>query len=666
MAQNEKPQHRFSKLKTDLKPGEFDQTVDYSRIKDIVVGNRELVMNSGIAKRGEGIFRFPNFERFFSLDGSIISKDKPEELFYLDFFRKSGRIATKEITEKSGKKEIENNTYYLRGERYLASINPNLETRQRLEILLEDFVDGVYFLQEHSQIISNNESVYKQELAILDYIKNSAITILNALIQNEKLGIFRLEDKKYQNMRKSILTITHKVVQMYFAYLVGNDDDYRNNLDSVTKRFQEFENVILYLEQEYREGAINNMSFSRPEDNHPLVIGASALLNAEKLDSHPDVIFSFPSGGTELALTQQYAFKLTKHYEPQVVLIPFSLYSVSQMPKRKIADRKTITPLEFLVQHRKSIDNREVLIVEDNSNTGNTIQRFYDLLIANFKPRKVDISVAEADIVRAKQLKDSKVRTTVASSEVFESAVNILPVGKRKLQTEIKADIEKQRLIKECELNLRNAKDSTEKMMYSIFLRNLIEPTESILKKLTSENSIQKFSGTPLSNYYVTPIKYYGVDYTSTEKAYQAEKFKKEDLASMSKPEMKEEIEFIRERFRKMGVYLAKNDLSNFFTDQNTTSGMSKAMANILRGRGFQKPEWENIKFKIMLELLQIKFQNPDMMQKLKDTGDKYLVEGNDWGDIFWGVDNGVGKNMLGLALMYIRDGEKFLKVDVK
>lgn len=51
------------------------------------------------------------------------------------------------------------------------------------------------------------------------------------------------------------------------------------------------------------------------------------------------------------------------------------------------------------------------------------------------------------------------------------------------------------------------------------------------------------------------------------------------------------------------------------------------------------------------------------MMRKLKETGGKYLVEGNNWGDIFWGVDNGVGKNLLGLALMYLRDGNKFLKL---
>lgn len=655
MSQNENPKQRFSIPKSELAYGEFDEIIDYEKIKSKILANRNEVMNSETAKRGLGIFRFPNFEKFFSLDGSIISKEKPEELFYLEFFRKHGRIATKEHSTKEGRKLVVNNTYYLRGERYLSSINPNLETRQRLNILLDDFVNGVSFLNEHSQKISENESIYKQELAILDYIKNAMIVVLNALIQNEKLGIFRLDDKEYQNTREYVTNMAKRVVKMYFSYLVGNETEYKRTLAVVTKRsFREFENTIFYLEQEYRDGAINNQSFSRPEANHPLVIGASALLNAEKKDLNPSLIFAFPSGGTELALTQQYAIELTKGFRPQVILLPFSIYSVSQLSKRKLGDKKMYTTLEYLEQFRESIDGREILIVEDNSNTGSTIQKFYDLLIENFRPKKVTISVAEADIIRAKQLRNSKNRTAVASPEVFENAVNILPVRKKKLITEIKEEIERQRLIKECQLNLNNAKDSTEKMMYSIFLRNLTEPTESILKKLTPENSIQKFSGTFLSNYYVTPINYYGVHYTSTEKAYQAEKFRKEDLENMSLKDM----EIIQERFRNMGVFFDRKDLSDFFTDPYISSGVSKAMANNLRRLGFQKPEWEDIKIKIMLELLQIKFQNPEMLKLLKSTGDKYLVEGNDWGDIFWGIDNGVGKNMLGLALMYLRDGK--------
>ena len=36
-------------------------------------------------------------------------------------------------------------------------------------------------------------------------------------------------------------------------------------------------------------------------------------------------------------------------------------------------------------------------------------------------------------------------------------------------------------------------------------------------------------------------------------------------------------------------------------------------------------------------------------------TGEAELIEGNDWGDITWGVCNGIGENKLGKILMKLR-----------
>lgn len=48
--------------------------------------------------------------------------------------------------------------------------------------------------------------------------------------------------------------------------------------------------------------------------------------------------------------------------------------------------------------------------------------------------------------------------------------------------------------------------------------------------------------------------------------------------------------------------------------------------------------------------------RNPELLDLLLATGDAALVEGNDWGDTFFGVCNGVGKNHLGRLLMIVRD----------
>ena len=70
---------------------------------------------------------------------------------------------------------------------------------------------------------------------------------------------------------------------------------------------------------------------------------------------------------------------------------------------------------------------------------------------------------------------------------------------------------------------------------------------------------------------------------------------------------------------------------------------------------------WESKKVKVMENVLRLKFQDPELRDKLIATGDKILEEGNTWGDKFWGIDikTGEGKNMLGKLLMKVRDDLK-------
>jgi ribA/ribD-fused uncharacterized protein len=78
--------------------------------------------------------------------------------------------------------------------------------------------------------------------------------------------------------------------------------------------------------------------------------------------------------------------------------------------------------------------------------------------------------------------------------------------------------------------------------------------------------------------------------------------------------------------------------------------------------------EWNKRRVVYMREIIHSKFScNPDLVGALINTGAAPLVEGNDWGDTFWGkcrVDGKVvGLNMLGTILMeergaWLRDRE--------
>jgi len=71
--------------------------------------------------------------------------------------------------------------------------------------------------------------------------------------------------------------------------------------------------------------------------------------------------------------------------------------------------------------------------------------------------------------------------------------------------------------------------------------------------------------------------------------------------------------------------------------------------------------EWNLIKDQVMYTALLAKFtQHTNLAEMLKRTGTEVLIEGNTWGDKYWGMvkEDGqwVGENKLGKMLMEIRD----------
>lgn len=123
-----------------------------------------------------------------------------------------------------------------------------------------------------------------------------------------------------------------------------------------------------------------------------------------------------------------------------------------------------------------------------------------------------------------------------------------------------------------------------------------------------------------LSNFYVIPVMYNGLTFQSNEAAFQAQKTLNEGQ---------------RRKFTKLAPNKAK----------------AKGRSVLLR------EDWEEVKDQIMYEICLAKFsQNEDLKEKLLNTGDEELVEGNTWHDTYWGVYNRKGKNKLGKILMRVRE----------
>jgi ribA/ribD-fused uncharacterized protein len=131
---------------------------------------------------------------------------------------------------------------------------------------------------------------------------------------------------------------------------------------------------------------------------------------------------------------------------------------------------------------------------------------------------------------------------------------------------------------------------------------------------------IKSFSGDYrfLSNFYPVEVVLDGVTYPTVENAYQAAK---------------------------------TLDLEKRQDFLDVLPGFAKRLGQRIELR----QDWNDVKLDIMTRLNEQKYMQPDLRKKLCDTYPQDIVEGNTWGDTFWGVCDGKGSNHLGKILMAIR-----------
>lgn len=126
----------------------------------------------------------------------------------------------------------------------------------------------------------------------------------------------------------------------------------------------------------------------------------------------------------------------------------------------------------------------------------------------------------------------------------------------------------------------------------------------------------------PFSNFSSFALEWKGRVWMTSEHAYHSEKFEDE--------EMKAQI----------------------FSCRSAHDAFKLANANKERYR----KGWDDMKLGIMKEILRAKVaQHPYVMKKLKDSGNRKIIE-DSWRDDFWGWGpNKDGKNMLGKLWMEVR-----------
>ena len=153
---------------------------------------------------------------------------------------------------------------------------------------------------------------------------------------------------------------------------------------------------------------------------------------------------------------------------------------------------------------------------------------------------------------------------------------------------------------------------------------------KGFLLPINDPNVIDEFRGKYffLSNFYIKPVYYNSEWYRSSEHAFQAQK--------------------------------ATNEKDKQYILNAEHAAYAKQRGNEITCRS----DWNKIRMMEMYKILLCKFTEVDgiLADKLIETGDALLIEGNNWGDKFWGkvrdkiTGEWKGENFLGQLLMKVRN----------
>lgn len=363
--------------------------------------------------------------------GSIIFKDGEN---VTDFFKKDSH------------RDGDINNFSNRGLNYFMAINPLRGTvEEKLDIMNEDISD----IENAFKI---EDIPFKEKVALLDYLKQHSLTLYHALQYPKRFGI-DLSKKHIENI-KLAEELAIKSTEAFYKSLLGHSIDI-----SFIKNFKTILEAIKSLN-------IETSYFKISELDNPLVVLGNAYANSIKY-ANSDIIIALPAGGTQPGIVTKMCMNIAGK-SPELHFIPLSTHST----KKQIGEELSNNQLDELL-NKINLTNQNVLVTEDNSNSGKTIVKMTEA-IKRKNPNNVNVSLAELDPWRVlvKSQASPNLEVTNENHPDFDTAVNTVPITRNFLPDRQMRKIFAQKVIfKDLEINKQENKPLTINK-YSEILKN--------------------------------------------------------------------------------------------------------------------------------------------------------------------------------------------------
>lgn len=408
--------------------------VDETDVKTLI-NNSFTIINSNVDRIVNLLrdidFQSPNFSlldawksneeevvsRFERISGSTLLNMVDNS--FLDFFTQPEH----NYTQNSGR-------VYSRGSSYFVSVDNMIGTPREKLIRIQKDLDNLFVGFKNYQSANDLDNLL-MNLSAAEYVRNHVTVLYHALTYNERfIGMEYNENSIYAKFRSILYGHMEMWNKIYISIVLGEDINY---IPSETDQNDIYKAIdYIYTVSDELDGVITSKCFKLPEVDHPLKLLANSFANCVE---SPDVNFliAMPSGGTIAGFMTKIMFKKILNKDIMLSLVPLSLHSSKKSQSRGMNLQDLVGRLARIIP---SNIKGHTLIIDDNSNTGTTIDMMYTALstLGIFSR----ISLVELDPVRIMVKHDINYTGDVPDHVVnlehsnMVTAVGYVPITRRK------------------------------------------------------------------------------------------------------------------------------------------------------------------------------------------------------------------------------------------
>ena len=150
------------------------------------------------------------------------------------------------------------------------------------------------------------------------------------------------------------------------------------------------------------------------------------------------------------------------------------------------------------------------------------------------------------------------------------------------------------------------------------------------------------------SNFSNHKVTYKGINYENSEAAFQAQKFEDENVKQLFKS-----LDPSKAKALGRAKVIFLNPKGEYYKNKLPTNVGQRSSEFT---KHYMRSDWDKVRVEEMYQIVKNKYeQNSCVKEILLSTGERELIEGNTWGDRFWGQVDKTGLNYLGRILMQVR-----------